>query len=58
MCTAGGCHLHSTWSDNPQFYLFVPPPVSVTPKIKVLLRLHDAWDKKRKRDPLNTMIGT
>ena len=49
--------MHSTWSDNPQFYLFLPPPVSAKPKVQILLKLLHGWDGKRKRDPLNTMIG-
>ena len=32
--TAGGCHLNSTWGDNPQFYLYLPPPVSAKPQVR------------------------
>jgi len=37
--TAGGSHLNTTWSDNPQYYLYVPPPVATKPQIRIVLKL-------------------
>jgi len=55
--TAGGSHLNSTWSDNPQYFLYVPPPVSAKPSLRIVVTLDKGWEKVRKRDPLNCMLA-
>jgi len=55
--SAAGSHLNLSWSNNPQFYLFVPPPVSTKPNVKVTLSYRGNWEAKRARDPIGCMIG-
>ncbi|EKX42458.1 hypothetical protein GUITHDRAFT_164093 [Guillardia theta CCMP2712] len=55
--SAAGSHLNTSWSSNPQFFLFVPPPVSTKPNVKVTLSYRGNWEAKRARDPIGCMIG-